>query len=118
MTPTTSCGGPREACCTARARSESRFCARSWKRDPPEGLAGWASYYPSGGKEGEYYLYYFDINQPAEYEFDLPKTGPYRAEIIDPWEMTITPVTGTFEGRFKLNLPGRPHMAVRIQRVQ
>jgi hypothetical protein len=94
------------------------FLRKILEEGPPGGLAGWASYYPSGGKEGEYYLYYFDINQPAEYEFDLPKTGPYRAEIIDPWEMTIAPVTGTFEGRFKLNLPGRPHMAVRIQRVK
>ncbi len=94
------------------------FLRKILEEGPPEGLTGWAPYYPWGGREGEYYLYYLDVNQPAEYEFDLPKGGPYRAEIIDPWEMTITPVAGTFEGRFKLQLPGRPHLAVRIRRVK
>ena len=25
------------------------------------------------GQEGRYYLFYFDVNQPAEYDFDLAK---------------------------------------------
>ena len=94
------------------------FLRRILEEGPPEGLTGWAPYYPWGGKQGEYYLYYFDAHQPAECEFDLPPPGPYRAEIIDPWEMTLTPVAGTFEGKFKLKLPGRPHLAVRIRRVK
>lgn len=95
------------------------FLRKIVEEGPPNGIIGFPSpYYPSGGKEGEYYLYYLDIHQPAEYEFDLPKTGSYQAEIIDPWEMTITPVPGTFEGRFALKLPGRPNMAVRIRRVK
>lgn len=38
--------------------------------------------------EGEYHLYYFDINGPAEHELKLPAGGRYRADIIDPWAMT------------------------------
>jgi hypothetical protein len=94
------------------------FLRKILEEAPPEGLTGWSSYYPSGGKDGEYYLYYFDVSQPAEYEFDLPGTGPYHVDIIDPWEMTITPAERTFERKFKLNLPGRPHLAVRIRKAQ
>ena len=40
-----------------------------------------------------------------------------RADVIDPWEMTITPLAGTFEGKFKMALPGKPFQAVRFERV-
>ncbi len=64
----------------------------------------------------------------------LHKTGlkdgmKFKAEIIDTWNMTITPVPGVFEikqqgayffadteGR-SIALPGRPYMAVRITRL-
>ncbi|MFQ5795041.1 MAG: DUF5605 domain-containing protein [Candidatus Bipolaricaulia bacterium] len=36
---------------------------------------------------------------------------------MDTWEMTITPLEGAFTGRFKIGLPGKPRVAVRIQRV-
>jgi hypothetical protein len=58
-----------------------------------------------------------DVNQPAEYDFDL-KGGPYRASVIDPWEMTITPVEGTFSGKFNMKLPGKPYIAVRFEAVK
>ena len=74
-------------------------------------------YYPNAGIEGEYYLYYFDINAPAEYELKLPAGGRYSAEIIDPWAMTIAPVAGTFEDRTKVKLAGKPYMALRLRRV-
>jgi Domain of unknown function (DUF5605) len=32
--------------------------------------------------------------------------------------MTITPIQGTFSGKFDLPLPGKPYMAVRIRKVQ
>ena len=84
---------------------------------PAEGLNNLSTYYLGAGQEGRYYLFYFDVNQPAEYEFDLAKGVRYRADIIDPWEMTITPVAGTFEGKFTLKLPAKPYMAVRFQKV-
>ena len=77
-----------------------------------------SSYYLGAGQEGRYYLFYFDSSQPAEYEFDLAKGARYKADLIDPWEMTITPVAGTFSGKFTMKLPGKPYMAMRFVRVE
>lgn len=68
--------------------------------------------YPAAGREGELYLFYTDYHQPGEMEFDLPPGTRYRAEVIDPWEMTVTPVPGDHEGKFTLKLPGKPHQAI------
>ena len=84
---------------------------------PAEGLNNLSTYYLGAGQEGRYYLYYFDVNQPAEYEFDLAKGSQYRADLIDPWEMTVTPLAGTFSGKFTMKLPGKPALAVRFQKV-
>lgn len=91
------------------------FLRRILEEGPAEGLDNLASYYLGAGREGRYYLFYFDENQPAEYEFDLGKTGSFRAEIIDPWQMTIQPVEGRFSGKFNMKLPGRPYLAVRFR---
>ena len=85
---------------------------------PPEGLNNLSTYYLGAGQPGRYYLFYFDVNQPAEYEFDLAPGATYRADIIDPWEMTTTPVAGQFSGKCTLKLPGRPYLAVRFRSVQ
>jgi Domain of unknown function (DUF5060)/Domain of unknown function (DUF5605)/Protein of unknown function (DUF4038) len=85
---------------------------------PAEGLNNLATYYLGAGQEGRYYLFYFDVNQPAEYEFSLAPNASYKAEIIDPWEMTITPVAGVFTGKFNMQLPGRPYLAVRFEKVK
>jgi len=84
---------------------------------PVEGLNNVSTYYLGAGREGRYYLFYFDVNQPANYEFDLARGVRYRADLIDPWEMTITPVEGTFEGRFTMKLPGKPYLAVRFEKA-
>lgn len=68
------------------------------------------------GKEGEYYLWYFDIHRPGYRWFDLPKGKTFRVEVIDTWNMTIEPVKGTFSGRCRIELPGKPYVAVRITR--
>lgn len=72
------------------------------------------SYYLSAGTPNEIYLWYFDYHQPAEYEFPLPEKTRFHAELIDPWQMTVTPVEGTFSGKTKLSLPGRPYQAIRF----
>ena len=81
---------------------------------PAEGLNNVSTYYTGAGQAGRYYLFYFDSSQPAEYEFDLAAGPQYRADIIDPWQMIITPVPGTFSGKFMMKLPGKPNMAVRF----
>ena len=72
--------------------------------------------FPCAGKEGDYYLCYFGVHQPAEMTFDLPQEHSYQIDVIDTWEMTVTSKEGTFEGRVQVQLPGRPYTAVRIQR--
>lgn len=104
---------------TLHGQSPARigFLRKILESGPAEGLNNVSTYYLGAGQEGRYYLFYFDVNQPAEYEFDLAKGAHYRADIIDPWEMTITPVAGTFTGKFNMKLPGKPYLAVRFERV-
>jgi hypothetical protein len=75
-------------------------------------------YYPCIAKTKDYYLYFFDLHQPAEYEFQLPEeAGAFRGELLDPWEMTSTRLEGSYQGKFLLKLPGKPYLAIRFQRV-
>jgi hypothetical protein len=88
----------------------------------------------AAGKAGEYYLYYFAEERPTEWPFALPvgelkKGMQFKVDIIDTWNMTVTPVAGTFEigdlVRYRvadkqkrvIALPGKPYMALRIQRT-
>jgi hypothetical protein len=93
-----------------------------------------------GGKAGEYYLVYFGKEQPTSWEFKLPKVGKdngpeldetmkFQIEVLDTWNMTITPVPGVFRPIKKddylfgekngraVSLPGMPFMALRIKRI-
>ncbi|MGE5558067.1 MAG: DUF5605 domain-containing protein [Bacillota bacterium] len=69
-----------------------------------------------GGKQGEYYLVYFGFNQPSFRVFELPAENSYKIDVIDTWEMTVTSLPGTFSGRCEVKLPGKPYMALRIQK--
>jgi len=86
----------------------------------------------TAGKEGEYYLYYLGYSQPAELYLALPPGGPYSIDIIDTWNMTINRIQGEFlgvstikslntpwewEGMVKIQMPGKPYIALRIMRV-
>jgi hypothetical protein len=90
---------------------------------------------PCAGKPGEYYLFYFGHAQPTEWRFELPKIKitdgeKFRVDIIDTWNMTITPVdhvykTTPFDGHFVrvegeavVKLPGTPYIALRIRRAE
>lgn len=60
---------------------------------------------------------------------ELKKGMRFKVDLIDTWNMTVDPVPGTFEigelTRYRvadkdkrvLALPGKPYMALRIQRV-
>jgi hypothetical protein len=93
------------------------FLRKIVEAGPAEGLNNLSTYYLGAGQEGRYYLFYFDVNQPREYEFDLGKGSRYQASMIDPWEMTVTPVAGTFEGKFTMKLPGKPYLAIRFEKL-
>ncbi|HXF63083.1 MAG TPA: DUF5060 domain-containing protein [Caldilineaceae bacterium] len=68
-------------------------------------------------KGESYYLYYFGISQPGRFFFELPEDKKYALDIIDPWNMTMTPVEGTYSGSFWLNLPSKPYHAVQARQV-
>jgi hypothetical protein len=89
---------------------------------------------PIAGKPFEYYLQYFGTERPTEWPVILPgrpndPRNSYRADIIDSWNMTITPVEGLFQmavrddysfqdpRRPTLALPGKPWMAVRLRKA-
>ena len=88
------------------------------------------------GKEGEYYLIYFGKDKPKKWDFILPKKGlaigtKFKADIIDTWNMTITPLEKTFEvipmqgNHYKfidkdhssIKLPSKQYMALRIYKI-
>ncbi|MBP7401101.1 MAG: DUF5605 domain-containing protein [Clostridia bacterium] len=72
---------------------------------------------PYFGRRGVYYLHYFGFNQPSWKVFAMPAGERYRVDVIDTWAMTVTPAEGEFEGTFRVALPGRPYMAIRLRRI-
>jgi len=61
-------------------------------------------------------LYFLDYHQPLYYDFPLPD-GAWKAEMIDPWAMTVTPLDGTFKANTRIKLAGRPYQALRFRKV-
>lgn len=66
------------------------------------------------GIEGKYYLGYLNDAQPRSIVIDLPKNTSFKVEVIDTWDMTITPLQKKFSGKSLIELPAKPYMAVRI----
>jgi hypothetical protein len=112
------------------------FLRKIVEEGPSEGLNPVDQYYETNiaGHIGEYYLLYFGKEPVTEWKFQLPREAlepdmRFRAEIIDTWNMTITPVEQTFEieklnrytyidkKRAKITLPGKPYIALRLQRM-
>ena len=68
------------------------------------------------GVENEYYLGYLNDAQPRSVVIDLPKDASFKVEIIDTWNMTITPVQNKFSGHSLIELPQKPYIALRIMK--
>jgi len=112
------------------------FLRKVLEAGPPEGIEPIDRWQDdrTAGRAGEYYLVYFGKDRPTEWTFELPRAGlksgmRFRAEVLDAWDMTVTPVAGEFviradagyryraEGERAVTLPGKPNIAVRIRRV-
>ena len=63
-----------------------------------------------------YQIYYYSFMCPSFREFFMEDDAYYKAEIIDTWNMTIEDA-GIHSGRFKIELPGRQFMAIRLQKI-
>ena len=64
----------------------------------------------------DYEIHYYGFGRPSFRYFRTPEGERYQAEIIDTWNMTVTDA-GVHSGTFKLPLPGREYMAVRLRRL-
>lgn len=63
----------------------------------------------------DYFVYYYGKIQARRKPLNLPEDRTYTIEVIDTWEMTITPVEGTFSGKCWVDLPGKEGMALRVR---
>jgi hypothetical protein len=88
----------------------------------------------SGAIDGDVRYVYFGEHQPVIWAQGFPQEdGDYQLDLIDPWEMTVTPLKkvpapqnhptrhgGIIRGRkpdaaFGVELPGKPYLAVRVR---
>lgn len=69
------------------------------------------------GSGDDYRLIYFGRHRPAYKDIALPADKNYTVEIIDTWAMSITRLDGSFSGKCRIDLPAKPHMALRIRVV-
>ena len=98
------------------------FLRKLVEEGPPVGLepidGSWEwQVYAAGKKNNDYFLCYFGVHQPKAATLPLPPSSQYKVEVIDTWNMTITPVDGTFSGKKPIPLPGKPYLALRIQKI-
>jgi hypothetical protein len=70
-----------------------------------------------GGTE-DYRVAYLGFGRPRYRDIAVPAGTRWHADVIDTWNMTVDRQAGTFEGRFRIDLPGREFMAIRLTRVQ
>ncbi len=73
--------------------------------------------YSAVGYKDEYFLNYYNMDQPRSQVVKLPANANYKAEIINAWEMTITPVKGEFSGNSLIQLPQKPFTAIRFTKM-
>ncbi|MFD8864461.1 DUF5060 domain-containing protein [Streptomyces sp. NPDC059590] len=61
---------------------------------------------------------YFGDRRHAHRDIDLPDIGaPWRLDLIDTWDMTVTPLPGVHRGRARVPLDRRPDLALRLRRA-
>jgi hypothetical protein len=117
------------------------FLRQILEAGPAEGIEPIDEYWQThvGGRAGQYYLVYFGTEQPTSWQFALPRDPPnklalaagmkFHVDILDTWNMTITPVDRVFTagapagsvypavGDSLISLPGKPDIALRIRHV-
>jgi hypothetical protein len=72
---------------------------------------------PRGGVQDACELIYFGFNRPRFRHISVPANGRYAIDVIDTWAMTIDRVGVTADSSARVELPGRPYMAVRLTRL-
>ncbi|WP_342041636.1 DUF5605 domain-containing protein [Bacillus sp. OTU2372] len=95
------------------------FLRRIMEEGPEEGLnpleTAWDA--PSAGIPDLFYLYYYGFNRPSFREYRMKPGIQYKVEVIDTWEMAINELEDVYEGKFRIELPGKQYMAVRMTKI-
>lgn len=84
---------------------------------PYVNFEGWMPYSCVKYKD-EYFLNYYNLDQPRSQIVFLPENSKYKVEIINAWDMTIEPVKGEFSGRCLIQLPQKPFTALRFTKIK
>ena len=66
--------------------------------------------------ESDYHLYYYSFMRPSFREFTFPENTAWQVAVIDTWNMTVEQC-GIRRGKFRVELGGKPYMAVRLRRA-
>lgn len=101
---------------------------------PIGAIGGWPWSRVSGARDGDVTYIYLGEHQPVIWAPGLPlDAGDYSVDIIDTWEMTVTPAKivdapanhptrhGAVlrprrpDAAFAVELPGKPHLAIRVR---
>jgi hypothetical protein len=123
---------------TGSSPSRIAFLRKIIETAPAGGLNPIDQYYETNmaGKAGDYYLIYFGKEPIKKWDVVLPKRemaagAQFKADIIDTWNMTITPLNKVFEmipmpgnryqfidkNKSSIKLPAKPYMALRIYKI-
>ncbi len=98
-----------------------RFLHEILKQTPGTGLKRGEGFFdetvgiPEDQSTAGYEIHYYGFGRPSFRDF-IKQEGRWRAEVIDTWGMSIEDA-GVHEGKFRITLPGREWMAVRLIRV-
>lgn len=71
---------------------------------------------PWGGVPGRYLIGYLGSARPRYRNVYLPP-GRFRVDVLDTWQMSSTTLPGEHVGHALVPLPGRPFMAIRLERL-
>lgn len=63
----------------------------------------------------DYYLIYYSFMRPSFREYYFDDTTEFELRILDTWNMTVTDA-GIVKGKFRVELPGKPYMAIQLKR--
>lgn len=102
-----------------------RFLKKIMDETPAPGLKPWekcgwdevAAAVDNFIADDSYFIFYYSFMRPSFREFYFDDESQYRVEVIDTWNMTIED-KGVFTGKFRIDLPGREYMAIRIRKIQ
>lgn len=69
------------------------------------------------GGDNDHRIIYLGIGRPRFRSVLVPPGASWHVDVIDTWNMTITALPTTVNGRVIVDLPGREYMAIRVRRA-